>query len=164
MVFPTFFNLSLNLAIRSWWLEPQSVPSLVFAECRASQSLAAKNIINLTLVLTIWWCLCVESSLLLLEEGAMTSVFSWQNSISFCPASFHIPKPNLPVTPGNSCDHRTLFSPQESPYRKICVNNGWSPCGFHVNEVKSCNPVMKWLGWSRYKKIWNICRVLFRLD
>ena len=95
---------------------------------------------------------------------AMTSAFSWQNSISFCPASFHIPKPNLPVTPGNSCDHRTLFSPQESPYRKICVNNGWSPCGFHVNEVKSCNPVMKWLGWSRYKKIWNICRVLFRLD
>ena len=34
----------------------------------ASPSLAAKNIINLTLVLTIWWCLCVESSLVLLEE------------------------------------------------------------------------------------------------
>ena len=30
----------------------------------------------------------------------MTSVFSWQNSISLCPASFHIPRPNLPVTPG----------------------------------------------------------------
>ena len=36
---------------------------------RASPSLAAKNIINLILVLTIWWCPCVESSLLLLEEG-----------------------------------------------------------------------------------------------
>ena len=33
---------------------------------------------------------------------AMTSVFSWQNSISLCPASFHIPRPNLPVTPGVS--------------------------------------------------------------
>ena len=33
MVFPTFFNLSLNLAIRSSWSEPQSVPSLVFADC-----------------------------------------------------------------------------------------------------------------------------------
>ena len=36
---------------------------------RASPSLAAKNIINLTLVLTIWWCPCVKSSLVLLEEG-----------------------------------------------------------------------------------------------
>ena len=33
----------------------------------------------------------------------MTSVFSWQNSISLCPASFHTPRPNLPVTPGVSC-------------------------------------------------------------
>ena len=31
MVFPTFFNLSLNLTIRSSWSEPQSAPSLVFA-------------------------------------------------------------------------------------------------------------------------------------
>ena len=33
MVFPTFFNLSLNLAIRSSWFEPQSAPGLVFADC-----------------------------------------------------------------------------------------------------------------------------------
>ena len=33
----------------------------------------------------------------------MTSAFSWQNSISLCPASFRIPRPNLPVTPGVSC-------------------------------------------------------------
>ena len=32
-VFPTFFNFSLNLAITSSWSEPQSVPSLVFADC-----------------------------------------------------------------------------------------------------------------------------------
>ena len=30
----------------------------------------------------------------------MTSAFSWQNSISLCPASFHTPRPNLPVTKG----------------------------------------------------------------
>ena len=29
----------------------------------------------------------------------MTSVFSLQNSVSLCPASFHTPRPNLPVTP-----------------------------------------------------------------
>ena len=33
LVFPTFFNLSLNLAIRSSWSEPQSDPGLVFADC-----------------------------------------------------------------------------------------------------------------------------------
>ena len=36
---------------------------------RVSPSLAAKNIINLISVLSIWWCPCVESSLVLLEEG-----------------------------------------------------------------------------------------------
>ena len=89
MVFPTFFNLSLNLAIR---VPDLSHSHLLVYFCwlyRASPSLAAKNIINLILVLTIWWCPCVESSLVLLEEGvAMTSAFSWQNSISLCPASF----------------------------------------------------------------------------
>ena len=30
---------------------------------------------------------------------AMTSAFSWQNSVSLCPASFCIPRPNLPVAP-----------------------------------------------------------------
>ena len=33
VVFPPFFNLSLNLAIRSLWSEPQSAPSPVFADC-----------------------------------------------------------------------------------------------------------------------------------
>ena len=36
---------------------------------RASPSLTAKNMINLISVLTIWWCPCVQSSLVLLEEG-----------------------------------------------------------------------------------------------
>ena len=36
---------------------------------RASPSSAAKNIINMISVLTIWWCPCVELSLVLLEEG-----------------------------------------------------------------------------------------------
>ena len=69
---------------------------------RASPSLAEKNIINLILVLTIWWCPCVDSFLVLLEEGVMSSAFSWQNSICLCPASFCTPRPNLPVTPGVS--------------------------------------------------------------
>ena len=70
---------------------------------RASPSLAAKNIFNLIPVLTIWWCPCVVSSLVLLEEGVCyDQCIFWQNSISLSPASFHIPRPNLPVTPGIS--------------------------------------------------------------
>ena len=51
-VFPTLFNLSLNLAIQSSWSEPHSAPGLVFADCIVSPSLAAKNIISLISILT----------------------------------------------------------------------------------------------------------------
>ena len=46
-----------------------SSPSCFCWLYRAFPSLAAKNVISLILVLTIWWCPCVESSLVLLEEG-----------------------------------------------------------------------------------------------
>ena len=55
------------------WLYKSSPPSV------------AKNIINLIFVLISWWCPCVESFLVLLTEGvAVTSGFSWQNSVSLC--------------------------------------------------------------------------------
>ena len=41
----------------------------------------------------------------------MTSAFSWQNSVSLCPASFCTPRPNLPVTPGVSCLLTFAFQP-----------------------------------------------------
>ena len=41
----------------------------------------------------------------------MTSAFSWQNSISFHPASFRIPRSNLPVTPGVSWLPTFAFQP-----------------------------------------------------
>ena len=34
---------------------------------------------------------------------AMTSTFSWKNSVNLWPTSFCTPRPNLPVTPGISC-------------------------------------------------------------
>ena len=64
---------------------------------RASPSLAGKNIINLISVLMIWWGPCVESSLCWKRVFAMTSAFSWQNSVSLCPVSFCTPGANLPV-------------------------------------------------------------------
>ena len=55
-------------------------------------------------ILSIWWCPCVESSLLCCWKRvfAVISVFSWQNCISLCPASFRSPRPNLPVNSGIS--------------------------------------------------------------
>ena len=147
----------------------------------ASPSLAMENVINLILVLSIWWCPRVKLSLVLLKKEkwkwsrsvmsnslwpvdcsppsssvhgilqarilewvaiafstgssqprdwtqishiagrhfnlwatreapccwksvfAMTSVFSWHNSVSLCPASFYTPRQNLLVAPGISC-------------------------------------------------------------
>ena len=80
-----------------------SSQSCFFWLYRASPSSAAKNIINMILVLTTWWCPCVESSRVLLEEGVCyDQCVPWQNSYSLCPASFCSPRPNLPVTPGIS--------------------------------------------------------------
>ena len=45
----------------------------------------------------------------------MTSTFSWQNSVSLCPASFCTPWPNLPVTPIISLLSISAF---QSPMRK----------------------------------------------
>ena len=54
---------------------------------RASPSLATKDIINLISVLAIRWCPCVESSLVLLEEGVCyDQCVRLKNSISLCPA------------------------------------------------------------------------------
>ena len=65
---------------------------------RAFPSLSAKNIINLISVLIIWWCSCVESSLVLLEEGVCYDQCVLLVEC-LCPASFCSPRPNLRVTP-----------------------------------------------------------------
>ena len=69
VVFPTFFSLSLNFAVRSWWSEPVSSRSCLCWLYTASPPSATKNVINLISVLTIWWCLCVKLSLMLLTKG-----------------------------------------------------------------------------------------------
>ena len=95
---------------------------------RSSLSSTAKNIISLISVLIIWWCPCVESSLGLLERVfAMTSVFSWQNSFSLCPASFcDFPDSTSDKEPACQCRrHKRLgFHPW---VRKIPWRRKWQP-------------------------------------
>ena len=58
----------------------------------------------------------------------MTSVFSWQNSVSLWPASFCTPRPKLPVTPGISWLPTFAF---QSPIMKMTSFGG-------VSSRRSC--------------------------
>ena len=112
---------------------------------RAFPSLAAKNIINLISVLAIWWCPCVESSLVFLKRVfAMTSAFSWQNSVSLYPASFCTSKSNLPDTPGVSWLSTFAF---QSPIMKRISLLGVSLKGF-VGLHRTIQPQLLQHNWS----------------
>ena len=52
---------------------------------------------NLVSVLIVWWGPCRVVSCVV-----GSSVFSWQNSATLCPASYCTPRPNLPISPGIS--------------------------------------------------------------
>ena len=69
---------------------------------RASLSFAAENVINLISVLTIWWCPCVVFSCVVGRGCLLWPGHFLGKTISLCPASFRILRPNLPVTPGVS--------------------------------------------------------------
>ena len=68
--FPYFLQFKSKFGNKQFmiWVTVNS-QSCICWRYRASPSSAEKNIINLILVLTIWWCPCVESSLVLLVEG-----------------------------------------------------------------------------------------------
>ena len=90
---------------------------------RASPSLAAKNIINLILVLTIWWCPCVESSLMLLEEGVHLLIHDFHSAwkILLCPLCILL----CPLACKNSTFYLHLWD--ESDYESTwgCLNILW---------------------------------------
>ena len=102
MVFPSFFNLNLNLVIRSSWSEPQSASGLVFADCIMLLHLCLQEYNQSDfgidhLMMSMCRVLCCFKRVF-----AMTSAFSWQNSTNLCPVSFCSLRPNLPITPGIS--------------------------------------------------------------
>ena len=138
LVFPTFFNLRLNLAIRSSWSEPQSAPGLVFDDSIELLHHGCKEYNQSDFSMTIWCCPCVDSSLVLLEEGvfAMTSVFSWQNSVSLFPASFCTPRPNLPDEPNNMKNDSSWLV--------------WSEGIWAGEEQPSGSSPARWRGWWWY--------------
>ena len=69
MVFPTFFSLSLNLAIRSSRSEPQSALSLVFADCVELLHFGCNEYNQSDFGIDHLVMSIVDSCLVLLEEG-----------------------------------------------------------------------------------------------
>ena len=109
---------------------------------RASPSSAKKNIINLILVLTIWRCPYVESSVTLLVEGICSDqCVLGQNSVSLCTASFCISRPNLPVTPCISWLPTFAFS---IPYKE----KGGFPGGSGVKNTPEIQEPQETQVWS----------------
>ena len=84
MAFPSFSNLSLNLDNKKLiiWATVSSRSCFCWLY-RAFPSSAANNIINLILVLTIWWCPRVELSLVLLEDGVWSACSLGKSLLAF---------------------------------------------------------------------------------
>ena len=87
----------------------------------------------------------------------MTTAFSWQNAISLCPASFCIPRPNLPVSPGVSWLPTVAF---QSPIMKRISFLGVSSkglVGLH-RTVQLQLPQHYWLGHRLWLlRNWMVC-------
>ena len=93
MVFPTLFNLNLNVAIRSSWSEPQSTANLVFADCIELLHLQLKEYNQSDFAIDqLVMSMCSHLLHCWKRVFALTILFSWQNSVSFCPFSFCTPR------------------------------------------------------------------------
>jgi len=83
-------------------MKPQSAPGLVFADCIELLHFSYKeynqSVFGIDHLVT---SMCRVDSCWK-RVFAMMNAFSWQNSVSLCPASFCTPRPNFPVTPGIS--------------------------------------------------------------
>ena len=103
--------------MRSWCSQPQSAPGLVFANCIQLLHFQVQRMQSTWFWYWPFGDLQMLSHLLCCWKRvfAMTNAFSWQNSVSPCPASFCSPGPNLPVTPGISWPPTFAF---QSPVMK----------------------------------------------
>ena len=99
----------------------------------ASPSLAVKNILNLILLLTTWWCLCVVFSCIVGRGCLLWPVhFVGKTPLAF--ALLHsTPRPNLPVTPGISW--LPTFAFQSTVMKKTSCNVFIEPFNFSFFSI-----------------------------
>ena len=156
MVFPTFFNLSLNLAIRSPWPEPQSALSLVFADCIELLHLWLQRIYQSDFSIDH----LVMSMCRVLPYVVGKGCLLWPVcSLGLWPAPFYTPRLNLPVTPDISW--LSTFAFQSPIMRRTSLLGPWAQwlklmpslpraqVQTLVGELRSCKP---WVPVSHKKK------------
>ena len=103
MVFYTFFNFSLNLAIRSSWSEPQSAPGLVFADCIEVYRIGCKNHNRSDFGLDhLVVCVCRIICCVVGRACLLWPVRSLGRTVLSYVLLHSVPRPNLSVTPGVS--------------------------------------------------------------
>ena len=83
--FPYFFQFKSEFCNKEFMIWSTVSPRFRFCWLyTTSPCLAAKNIISLILVLSIYWCPCVESSVVLFEEGVCYDpLFSCKTLLAF---------------------------------------------------------------------------------
>ena len=120
--------------------------------CGVSPSSAAKNIINLISVLTIWWCPRVVLSHVV-GRGCLQwpSVSSWQNSVSLCLASYCTPRSNLPVSSGISWLPTFAF---QSPIMKRTFFLGVLECLVGLHRTVQLQLFQHYFGGHRLGLLW----------
>ena len=118
--------------MRSLWSEAQSAPGLIFAECIELLHLWLQKynqsdfgVDHLVMSMCSLLLCCWK------RVFAMTSAFSWQNSVSFWPALFCTPRPNLPVTPGISWLSTFAFQSPIIKRTSFLVVSSTRSCRFH---------------------------------
>ena len=111
----------------------------------------------------------------------MTSVFSWQNSISLCPTLFCIPRPNLPVTPNFPRCFLTFYFCIPVPYNEKdiffwvlvpedLVGLHWKMKKSHLfafsycswgsqgkNTEVVCHSLLQWTTFCQTSPPWSLC-------
>ena len=99
----SLFSSILNFAVRISWSEPQSVPCLVFADCIVLHHLCCKEYNQSDFSIDhLVMSTCRVFSCVVGRGCLLWPVHFLGKTLSLCPASFRIPRPNLPVTPGVS--------------------------------------------------------------
>ena len=79
----------------------------------------------------------------------MTSAFSWQNSVSLCPASFCTPRPNLPVIPGISSPDFPGGSDGKASAYNVGDSGSIPGLGRFPGEIATHSSVLAWkIPWT----------------
>ena len=98
MIFPTFFDLRLNVSVRSSWSEPHSAPSLVFAVYVELLHLGCKGYNQSDFSIDhLVTSMCRVVSCVVGRRCLLWSVSSFGKSLLAFPL-LHL-RPNLPVSP-----------------------------------------------------------------